>query len=1229
MDYACSFRIHVGEGTSNRTFGRLNLQSRFSCNFLGNPRFLLEVHPTKKLKKIVACSGDVISTRKITKGELNSCLLRFDRSKNSVCNFGYLVKTSKGVVKSRCQGNDSVAYIDEDGRDVETISSHNEESLIGGTNGSPENNDSREEGEEEEVDVPSLDELRELLQKALKELEIAQLNSTMFEEKAQRISEAAIALKDEAEHARDDVNSAIYSIEEIVNEEGVAKEAVQKATMALSLAEARLKLAVDSLAVAKERLTSLELSRESDLEYESGGEELNSLRAEEEALLAAQDNIKECQATLANCEEALMQVQNRKEELQRQVDMLNDFAEKAQMNAFKAEEDVANIMLLAEQAVAFELEATKRVNDAEIALQKAEKKLSAFRVDNSDSTISQNGSSSQGQVLTEVALVDKENEIQGNSVDAIIDRGRDGQNEGPLIGERSQDSQSSIPIQSFEESRFSDDSDQENGKLGVPSIESEVDIEKSKNMLQTKKQEMQKDLTKESTPLSAPKALLNKSSRFFSASFFSFAVDGTEYTPASVFHGVLDSARKQLPKVVVGSLLVGAGIAFYTNRGEKVSQLFQQPDIITTSIDEVSSNAKPLVKQIRKLPNRVKKLIEMLPHQEINEEEASLFDMLWLLLASVIFVPIFQKIPGGSPVLGYLTAGILIGPYGLSIIRNVHATKAIAEFGVVFLLFNIGLELSVERLSSMKKYVFGLGSAQVLVTAVVVGMVAHFVSGQLGPAALVIGNGLALSSTAVVLQVLQERGESTSRHGRATFSVLLFQDLAVVVLLILIPLISPNSSKGGIGFQAIAEALGLAAVKAIVAISAIIAGGRLLLRPIYKQIAENQNAEIFSANTLLVILGTSLLTARAGLSMALGAFLAGLLLAETEFSLQVESDIAPYRGLLLGLFFMTVGMSIDPKLLLSNFPVIMGTLGLLIGGKTLLVVIVGRLFGISLISAIRVGLLLAPGGEFAFVAFGEAVNQGIMSPQLSSLLFLVVGISMALTPYLAAGGQLIASRFEQHDVRSLLPVESETDDLQDHIIICGFGRVGQIIAQLLSERLIPFVALDVRSDRVAVGRALDLPVYFGDAGSREVLHKIGAERACAAAITLDTPGANYRTVWALSKYFPNVKTFVRAHDVDHGLNLEKAGATAVVPETLEPSLQLASAVLAQAKLPMSEIAATINEFRSRHLAELTELSEASGSSLGYGFSRNVIKPKSQPSSDSSDENQVSEGTLAI
>ncbi|XP_009347856.2 K(+) efflux antiporter 2, chloroplastic [Pyrus x bretschneideri] len=1225
MDFACSFQQpNVLYGSEGASYKRLNCLSSspiifgskdVSYNFLGNSRIVVKACSGKKLKRTVCVSGCRIS-RLTYREKADDRLWNLNPKVPLSCNFGSVFKGSRTVWWSRCQSNDSLEYVNGNGQNVEYPEGHDESSGVGSVHDA-ELSDSREEDgyeeQKEEPEAPTLDELKELLQNAMKELEAARLNSAMFEEKAQRISEAAICLQDGAANAWNNVNSALDSVQEIVREETIAKEGVQKAKIALSLAEARLQVAVESLQVAKRETNSSEISQENDGEYD--------FKEEEKALLVAQEDIKECQANLANCEAELMHLHSKKEELQKEVDWLNEVAEKAQLSALKAEEDVTNIMLLAEQAVAFELEAAKHVNDAEIALQRVVKSISNSIVDTTENN--------QGQVLSDdnAALEEEETVVLGSSADIIVERDRDGVIDGDLLAVKPlADSPSDKISRSFEDTNeFVDLNDHENGKLSLDSLkDADVEAEKSKNVVQAKKQETQKDLSRESSPLNSPKTLSKKSSRFFSASFFSSA-DGT---PTPVFQGLMEYVRKQWSMLVVGMFLFGVGLTFYANRVERATQLLQQPDVITTSIEEVSSTAKPLVRELQKLPRRIKKLIDMIPHQEVNEEEASLFDMLWLLLASVIFVPVFQRIPGGSPVLGYLAAGILIGPYGLSIIRHVHGTKAIAEFGVVFLLFNIGLELSVERLSSMKKYVFGLGSAQVLVTAVVIGVVAHYVCGLPGPAAIVIGNGLALSSTAVVLQVLQERGESTSRHGRATFSVLLFQDLAVVVLLILIPLISPNSSKGGIGFQAIAEALGLAAVKAAVAITAIIAGGRLLLRPIYRQIAENQNAEIFSANTLLVILGTSLLTARAGLSMALGAFLAGLLLAETEFSLQVESDIAPYRGLLLGLFFMTVGMSIDPKLLLSNFPVIAGSLGLLIGGKSLLVGLIGKLFGVSIISAIRVGLLLAPGGEFAFVAFGEAVNQGIMTPQLSSLLFLVVGISMAITPWLAAGGQLIASRFEVHDVRSLLPVESETDDLQGHIILCGFGRVGQIIAQLLSESLIPFVALDVRSDRVAVGRSLDLPVYFGDAGSREVLHKVGAERACAAAITLDSPGANYRTVWALSKYFPNVKTFVRAHDVDHGLNLEKAGATAVVPETLEPSLQLAAAVLAQAKLPMSEIASTINAYRSRHLAELTELCETSGSSLGYGFSRMMSKPKT-PTPDSTDENQFTEGTLAI
>uniref|UniRef100_A0A0D6QSU0 RCK N-terminal domain-containing protein n=1 Tax=Araucaria cunninghamii TaxID=56994 RepID=A0A0D6QSU0_ARACU len=1262
-------------------------------------------------------STGIVAGKYITRSE---CLRRI-RQPECVVSYGNLfpIKFRRRKCLARCEpeGSDSVAYADRVENENENTnsgegnfeqtkkSSRGEKSGISSENVSglaenvTENVESTENLKDREakdwgkvgVEVEkgleecekgegySLEATRELLAEALKNLEDARNNSNMFEERAQKISETAIALKDEAVEARKEVDEAMAMVQQLIEAETGAQEVLNKARTAVEVAEAQNKVALEALQKALEKVKQQEQSMVGNsltgniasigsrdvVRMDTIGEELSDLQRpkslkggaiveeedgvedkmeasnseEEVALGLAQDELRKCETELANCEEDLRRIQKSKLELQAEMDRVNEIAEKAETRAAEADEDVANVMAQAEEAVALELEAAQRVSDAEIALQRAEKCAMNTGQNVSPGKPSEDtvaDSVQTGKMATQGAVVDDPC-VGGNGKGVTVDGNGKRKEETILLLEESapvqEETYSQVrPLQggslieeleSVHHEKTAGETevkkDPEHDKVKYVSKEAEQD--KSNVAYQQKKLENCKDTTGNSVPKTSTK----KSSRFFSASFFSFEDDGAEFTPGAVFSGFISSFRNQLPKVVLGVLLLGAGAVYVNNRMDRGIQTMQ-PAGVVSGIEEVTITAKPLVREMRKISNRVKSLVEKLPHQEVDEEEASLFDMLWLLLASVIFVPIFQKIPGGSPVLGYLAAGILIGPYGLSIIRHVDGTKAVAEFGVVFLLFNIGLELSVERLSSMKKYVFGLGSAQVLATAVVVGLVARFVSGQPGPAAIVIGNGLALSSTAVVLQVLQERGESTSRHGRATFSVLLFQDLAVVVLLILIPLISPNSSKGGVGFQAIAEALGVAAVKAVVAISAIIAGGRLLLRPIYKQIAENQNAEIFSANTLLVVLGTSLLTRRAGLSMALGAFLAGLLLAETEFSLQVESDIAPYRGLLLGLFFMTVGMSIDPKLLVAKFPVILGTLSLLIGGKTILVALVGRLFGLSIIAGIRAGLLLAPGGEFAFVAFGDAVNQGIMSPQLSSLMFLVVGLSMALTPWLAAGGQLIASRFEQHDVRSLLPAESETDDLQDHIIICGFGRVGQIIGQLLSERLIPFVALDVLSERVAAGRALDLPVYFGDSGSREVLHKVGAERAAAAAITLDTPGANYRTVWALNKNFPHVKTFVRAHDVDHGINLEKAGATAVVPETLEPSLQLAAALLAQAKLPASEIAATINEFRSRHLSELTELCELSGSSPGYGYLRVMGKSRQQPS-DSDDLKQ--EGMLAV
>lgn len=630
----------------------------------------------------------------------------------------------------------------------------------------------------------------------------------------------------------------------------------------------------------------------------------------------------------------------------------------------------------------------------------------------------------------------------------------------------------------------------------------------------------------------------------------------------------------------------------------------------------VADLLSPITTLLWKVPVLLRELMSKLPLPDVPHGTEGLIQTIWLLMTATIAVPLVCKLPGGSPVLGFLAGGALIGPHALGIIQDVEGVRHLAELGVVFLLFNIGLELSLERLRSMQKYVFGMGTAQVVVTLVAVAGTAMALASVSGPGAVILGGGLALSSTAVAMQVLQDRGESGSRHGRATFAVLLLQDLAVVVLLMLIPLLAPSDS-GALGLSKIAKALGVAALKALVAIVTIIAGGRTLLRPLYRRIAAMENNEIFAATTLLVVLGTSVLTQIAGLSLALGAFLAGLLVAETEFALQVESDIAPYKGLLMGLFFMTVGMEISAGLFFAEWKTVVSGIVLLIGGKVGVMAAIGKPFGLTILQSVRAGLLLAAGGEFAFVTFGEAVSHRILPQALVSKLFLIVSLSMALTPFLAEFGQRLGKMFEKSDFKALQPKEGEVEELRGHVVIAGFGRVGQIIAQLLSERLIPFVALDVRSDRVQAGKELDLPVYFGDAGSAAVLHSIGAHRASCCVVTLDSPGANYRTVWALHRHFPDVKVYVRAHDVNHGINLEKAGATAVVPETLEPSLQLASAVLSQLNMPQDEVAHAIQAFRKSHISELQVLCRNSGSTLGYGFA--TLMEEDDDSSSEEDE----------
>ena len=598
---------------------------------------------------------------------------------------------------------------------------------------------------------------------------------------------------------------------------------------------------------------------------------------------------------------------------------------------------------------------------------------------------------------------------------------------------------------------------------------------------------------------------------------------------------------------------------------------------------------------ISKIPESERKLAE---HAYEEAHEAGLLDALVLLFTSIFAVTLISKMPGGSPVLGFLIGGAAVGPYMLGLIGHVEQAKVLAEFGVVFLLFNIGLELSLERLTAMAKFIFGMGSVQMVLTTVCIAAAA-VACGLTVPQAVVVGMGLAFSSTAVALQVLQDRGESGARHGRATFSVLLFQDLTVVLVFMLVPLLAgPDSGS----ISAIGGSLVKAIFKTVVAIGAIMVAGRAVLRPVYNRIAKLKNAEVLTATTLFTALGTSLLTQSLGLSMALGAFLAGLLLAETEFHLQVESDIAPFRGLLLGLFFMTVGMQIDPGTLFANFPAIIGIAVGLLAIKMGVMAFCGPLFGLPMLAALRAGVYIAPGGEFAFVTYGIAAAAGLLPMAIVNQINLAVVLTMAATPLFATLGSEFKRFFkEEKSVASLQAKEGDANDLSGHVIIAGYGRVGNMIGELLSEQLIPFVGLDVSADIVGKARANDVPVYFGDAGSNAVLHAVGAEKASCAVVTLNTPGANFRTVWALKKYYPNVKVYARASDIQQGLELEKAGAKAVVPETLEPSLQLGAAILSEMDMSNDDISVAVDNFRRSHMGELQILASSSGSALGYGL----------------------------
>jgi CPA2 family monovalent cation:H+ antiporter-2 len=558
-------------------------------------------------------------------------------------------------------------------------------------------------------------------------------------------------------------------------------------------------------------------------------------------------------------------------------------------------------------------------------------------------------------------------------------------------------------------------------------------------------------------------------------------------------------------------------------------------------------------------------------------------DFLIILIAAVAVVSLFRRLRA-SAVLGYLVAGALIGPNGLALLQDVTASAVLGQLGVVFLLFSIGLELSIDRLVGLRRYVFGLGVVQVVVTALVLWFVLQALGLDHG-SALIIGAGLALSSTAVVLQILVERRELGTPHGRVAFAVLLLQDLAVVPLLTMVPLLARRETS-------ILSALGGAFLKTAAALIVIIALGRLALRPMLRLVAKDGTPELFTGIVLLVVLGVGWLTEQVGLSMALGAFLAGLLMAETEYRPQVEGDIQPFRGLLLALFFMTVGMGLDLELLARQWPLLVGLLLALLAVKATILLALSRAFGLPLAVAAGIALMLAQGGEFGFVLFSLARQAGAISAEVAQVAVLVVGLSMAATPVLLASSRHVLHRLERPSDQPHDALVANTSEMNDHVVIAGFGRVGKTLGILLDSQFIRYVALDLDPELVAEARQRGLPVFYGDASRAEVLKAAGIERARMAVSTLDDPDAASRAVHVLRGQRTSLPIIARAHDISQCERLVRAGATVAVPEIVEGSLQLGGALLRQLGESPERVNQLLEQFRQETYSRLAEIAPA-------------------------------------
>jgi CPA2 family monovalent cation:H+ antiporter-2 len=565
-------------------------------------------------------------------------------------------------------------------------------------------------------------------------------------------------------------------------------------------------------------------------------------------------------------------------------------------------------------------------------------------------------------------------------------------------------------------------------------------------------------------------------------------------------------------------------------------------------------------------------------------------DALIVLGTAAIVVPAIHRFKIG-PILGFLVIGALVGPHGLGkltpdvpwlrwvTVTGEQQISFIADLGVVFLLFFIGLEVSLRRMLTMRRLVFGLGSLQIALAALPIGLVCYWV-GVPPAGALVIGACLALSSTAIVVEIMSRQRRMNTTSGRTTFSILLAQDLFVVPLLFMIGVLgNQNETNVLIG---VAQALGEAAVAIIV----IALTGRYLLKPLFRMVAATDSPELFMAATLLVAVGAGVVAAIAGLSMALGAFIAGLLLAETEFRRAIEAMIEPFKGLLLGVFFFSVGMHIDLQFILREPLIVAAGVLAMLALKAAVFVPTARVWGLSWGQAVESAMLLAPGGEFAFIAIGMAFSFELMDARIATAALAIVSITMALLPPLAGAGRILGARLRQIAPGDPLATVLPPEDHVPRVIVVGHGRVGQLVCDMLDQHKIAYLVTERDSNLVVRWRKLGRQVYYGDVANRLFLERCGIAEAPGIIVTIDGSAAVDEIVKGARARRPDVLIVARAHDARHARHLYSLGVSDTVPETIESSLQLAESALVGLGVPMGNVIASIHERREQVRNEL-------------------------------------------